>query len=586
MDKLKTINYPRPQFIRNEWLTLDGKWDFKFLNEEWRTIVVPYCYESKMSGIGDNCPCSSVTYRRRFKVPQDWEGRRVIINFGAVDYSCKVFVNGTFLGSHIGGNTGFSFDITPAINWGIEELLVEVSDPWDDELIPRGKQYWLREPDAIWYKRTTGIWQSVWIEPVNSCCIERLRFTSDIDSGQIEIGYKCSKQSINAKLNIDIALENRFRKQLSLKLNENIGKITVDIFENHIFRTNFHNDGWCWTPESPTLFDINMSIEKDGLICDSVKSYFGMRKIEARGGKVYLNNKPYYQKLILDQGYWPQSLMTPPNEQALQQDILMAKAMGFNGCRKHQKAEDARFLYWADRLGYLVWSEIGSCISFSELSVKRLMHEWSEAVMRDYNHPSIVAWVTVNESWGVPNIAHDKKQQALALALYYQCKALDNTRLVISNDGWEITRSDICAIHNYKHGALNDTAAHERFKNSLSDKESLISSQPSERSIYAYGWKYDGSPIMLTEFGVISLINSRDKAWGYTQVGEKDAFINEYRRILEAVSSSNALCGFCYTQLTDVEQETNGLLTYDREYKVNPEKIREINDSVKGFGML
>lgn len=585
MAKVNTLSYPRPQFVRDEWLSLDGTWDFRFEQEDWQTIVVPYVYQSEMSGINTNRPCDCVAYRRSFTVPPAWKNRRVRLNFGAVDYACDVWVNGCHVGGHTGGNIGFALDITDAIGWNTEELLVKVSDPWNDELIPRGKQYWIAESDAIWYKRTTGIWQSVWLEPVDTCCIEQLRFTGDIDRGQVEIDYICSKEAAGARLNVEIALDDRLSRQLSLVLTEHAGKMTVDLFENHIFRSNFHNSGWCWTPESPTLFDVEVCIERDGKVCDRVRSYFGMRKVEARDGRVYLNNKPYYQKLILDQGYWPQSLMTPPDEEAIRQDILMAKAMGFNGCRKHQKAEDTRFLYWADRLGYLVWGEIGSCISFSPESARRLMAEWGEAVMRDYNHPSIVAWVPINESWGVPNIARDSQHQALALALYYQCRALDPTRLVVGNDGWEMTRSDICAIHNYRHGAPDDAQAHERFEASLSSAESLISTQPAGRPIYADGWQYDGAPILLTEFGGISLVNSVEKAWGYTQVNETDTFVAEYRRILEAIGRSHALYGFCYTQLTDVEQETNGLLTYNRQYKVNPEIIREINDRVAGFDL-
>lgn len=585
MAKVNTSSYPRPQFVRDKWLSLDGMWDFRFEQEEWRKIVVPYVYQSEMSGINTNRPCDYVSYRRGFAVPESWKGRRIRLNFGAVDYACDVYVNGQHIGGHTGGNTGFALDITDALTWGGEELFVRVSDPWNDELIPRGKQYWLPESDAIWYRRTTGIWQSVWLEPVDACCIESVRFTGDIDRGQVEIAYACSKEASGAQLDIAISLDERFSRRLSLTLTEPAGRVTVDVFENHIFRSNFHNAGWCWKPESPTLFDVELSLGRGGEQYDCVRSYFGMRKIEARNGRVYLNNKPYYQKLILDQGYWPQSLMTPPDEEAIRQDILMSKAMGFNGCRKHQKAEDPRFLYWADRLGFLVWGEIGSCISFSPESVQRLMTEWGEAVARDYNHPSIVAWVPINESWGVPNIARDPQHQALALALYYQCKAMDPTRLVVGNDGWEIAKSDICAIHNYMHGRPEDTRAHARFEKSLATAEDLIGDIPSGRPIYAEGWQYDGAPILLTEFGGISLVNNVNKAWGYTQVGEKETFVAEYRRIMEAIGRSQALYGFCYTQLTDVEQETNGLLTYDRQYKVDPQIIREINDRVTGFDL-
>lgn len=585
MAKVNTSSYPRPQFVRDEWLSLDGMWDFRFEQEAWQEIVVPYAYQCEMSGINTNRPCDRVSYRRSFAVPAAWKGRRVKIHFGAVDYSCDVFVNGQHVGAHTGGNIGFAFDVTDVLTWETEEICVEVFDPWDEEMIPRGKQFWLPDSDGIWYKRTTGIWQSVWLEPVSDAAICTVRFTPDIDCGRVEIAYCCTKAAVGGELEMTISLGERFSRRVTAEIGACSGSLAVDLFENHIFRSNFHNDGWCWSPESPTLFDVEIRVMHGGVCCDSVRSYFGMRKVEAKNGRVYLNNKPYYQKLILDQGYWPQSLMTPPDEEAIRQDILMSKAMGFNGCRKHQKTEDPRFLYWADRLGYLVWGEIGSCISFGQESVQRVMTEWAEAVARDYNHPCIVAWVPVNESWGVPNIARDPQQQAFALALYYQCKAMDPTRLVVGNDGWEMTKSDICAIHNYMHGKPDDSRAHARFEKSLATREALISDTPAGRPIYAEGWQYDGAPILLTEFGGISLLNDVDKAWGYTQVSETETFVAEYRRIMGAIDRSEALYGFCYTQLTDVEQETNGLLTYDRRYKVDPEIIREINDSVKGFDL-
>lgn len=291
----------------------------------------------------------------------------------------------------------------------------------------------------------------------------------------------------------------------------------------------------------------------------------------------------YYQRLVLDQGYWPDSLMTAPSDEDLRRDIELAKEMGFNGCRKHQKAEDPRFLYWADRLGYLVWGEIGSCAAFSEEAARRLTEEWAEAITRDYNHPSIVAWVTVNESWGVPGAATDTQQQALMLALYYQAKTLDTTRLVVGNDGWEMARTDLCAIHNYNHGAPDDQQAHEAFARSLSTREALLQSMPAARPIYADGYQNRGEPILLTEFGGISMRNDTEGAWGYTNAGSSEELLAEYRRILQAINDSQALYGFCYTQLCDVEQETNGLYTYDRRPKVAPDAIRRINESVKGF---
>lgn len=574
--------YPRPQFVRKQWMTLNGSWDFRFAGDPWQTIEVPFVFQSRMSGIDDNRMCDDVTYRRRFCLPADWQGRKILLHFGAVDYACRVYVNGQCVGGHIGGNIGFALDITSALTWQEEEVCVEVHDPCTDETIPRGKQYWLAHPDSIWYRRTTGIWQSVWLEPVAESRIESLRYTADIDRGTVDIAYHCP-HGAGAELHLGITLRGEPVADLGILLQEDRGHVTVDLMAGHIFRQGVHHAGWCWTPESPTLFDVTATLSRDGQVTDRVESYFGMRKIETRGGRVYLNNRPYYQRLVLDQGYWPDSLMTAPSDEALRRDIELAKEMGFNGCRKHQKAEDSRFLYWADRLGYLVWGEIGSCAAFSEEAARRLTEEWAEAITRDYNHPSIVAWVTVNESWGVPGAATDTQQQALMLALYYQAKTLDTTRLVVGNDGWEMARTDLCAIHNYNHGAPDDQQAHEAFARSLSTRDALLQSMPAARPIYADGYQNRGEPILLTEFGGISMRNDTEGAWGYTNAGSSEELLAEYRRILQAINDSQALYGFCYTQLCDVEQETNGLYTYDRRPKVAPDAIRRINESVKGF---
>lgn len=574
--------YPRPQFVRREWLSLNGCWDFRFDAEAWQTIRVPFVFQSRMSGIDTNRMCDDVSYRRRFTVPAAWKGQRILLHFGAVDYACRVFVNGRYVGGHVGGNIGFSLDITAALTWQEEEVSLEVHDPCTDETIPRGKQYWMADPDSIWYRRTTGIWQSVWLEPVPDSHIETLRFTADIDRGTVEIAYDCAGAA-GACLQVAIALHGEEVARVCLTLSEEKGRFSVDLMAGHIFRQSVHQAGWCWTPESPTLFEVTAVLLRDDTELDRVESYFGMRKIETRGGRVYLNNRPYYQKLVLDQGYWPESLMTAPSDEALRRDIELAKAMGFNGCRKHQKAEDPRFLYWADRLGYLVWGEIGSCAAFSTDAVRRLSSEWAEAITRDYNHPCLVAWVTVNESWGVPGAAADPQQQALMMALYYQAKALDPTRLVVGNDGWEMAHTDLCAIHNYNHGAPEDGAAHERFARSLATREALLQSMPAARPIYAHGYENRGEPILLTEFGGISMRSETEGSWGYTRADSSEQLLSEYQRILQAIGASQALYGFCYTQLCDVEQETNGLYTYDRRPKVPPEAIRKINESVQGF---
>jgi beta-galactosidase/beta-glucuronidase len=303
-----------------------------------------------------------------------------------------------------------------------------------------------------------------------------------------------------------------------------------------------------------------------------------MRKVHIENGMVYLNNKPYYQKLVLDQGYWPEGLLTAPTDDDLKKDIELALEMGFNGCRKHQKVEDPRFLYWADKLGFLVWGECAASASYSEEAAARLTKEWIDIVDRDYNHPSIVAWVPVNESWGVPFIKGNKQQQHHSLAMYHLIHSLDPTRIVISNDGWELTETDICAIHNYNHGSELETSKYEAFKEAIATKEALLSSKPANRGIYADGFEHKGEPILLTEFGGIGFKVGEDNGWGYTAVKDKEEFLKDYQRVMEAVYHSKALHGYCYTQLTDVEQEINGLLTYYREPKCDLVKIREINN--------
>lgn len=575
--------YPRPDFVREEWENLNGTWDFRFEGEQWQEILVPFVFQCELSGIGDNRMCDTVYYKKTIAVLNEWKGKRILLHFGAVDYECSVFVNGKLAGKHTGGNGAFSFDITDILLWNGEELLeVKVFDPCKDETIPRGKQYWEESPESIWYTRSTGIWQTVWLEPVSEVYYSSIRFIPDIDKGRVEIQYELSK--VKSDLSVEFYIS--FKEQEICKITQLIAEknqiAIADVFQNKIFRTMNHHDGWCWSPNNPNLFTVKAVIYERGQILDSVDTYFGMRKIEVKDGRVYLNNRPFYQKLILDQGYWPKTLLTAKEDEDFIKDIKMSKEMGFNGCRKHQKAEDPRFLYYADTLGYLVWSEIGSCISYSINSAQRTIDEWSELVRRDYNHPCIAAWVVLNESWGVPNIRFDKKQQAHSLALYYHVRSLDDTRLIIANDGWEMTKSDICAIHNYNHGQKEEKKKHESFRKSLSCTHELISSMPAGRQIYADGYNYDGVPIMLTEFGGLAYVNDteQEKAWGYTVIESEKEFLETYERILKDINDSDTLYGYCYTQLSDVEQEVNGLLTYDRKYKVEPELIKKINDNV------
>lgn len=585
--------YPRPQFVRSQWVNLNGEWQFAYddknlgLTAGWfekdsqldKKIIVPFVYQSELSGIGEREPHDIVWYKRTFTVDEVDKDHQAILHFGAVDYEAQVFINGHLVVQHTGGHTPFAADITPYLEDGIQTVAVRAYDPHTDELIPRGKQIWEEESKSIWYTNSTGIWQTVWLEVVPKKRIENVKFTSLFDDGKVNIACAGHQVEVGDSLVYKIMFQDMEIAGGKLDWTADILDWDVDIIQNKIFRTNFHNDGNSWTPEHPNLYDVTLKlVDGEGNIIDEIESYFGFRKIHIENGMVYLNNRPYYQKLILDQGYWPEGLLTAPDDQAFITDIKLAKEMGLNGCRKHQKMEDPRFLYWADKMGYIVWGECASSPMYSPKAAQRLMAEWSEIVERDYNHPSIVVWVPLNESWGVPQIHNDRMQQHFSQAMYHYLHALDETRLVISNDGWEMTETDICAIHNYSHGQKEETGQYAEYTKTLSSREDLINHSMASWDIYAKGFSHQGEPILLTEFGGIGFDVSGQPGWGYTSVNSEEEFIEDYARIMEAVYASKGLWGYCYTQLSDVEQEINGILTYDRRPKCDLKKIKEIND--------
>lgn len=564
--------YPRPDFVRQQWMNLNGTWDF-YVQGQKREIQVPFVCQSALSGIGERIREDQVVYERTFRIPGDWKGKEILLNFGAVDYSCRVLVNGRLAGEHRGGQTPFSFNITQLLEGGEEHLRVEVTDPLEDEKIARGKQFWKETSQFIWYTPSTGIWQSVWLEPVEKAGFQWVHFTPDIDEGTVRIDYRLRGHAASSARVVIVIT--RGEEQIVRSTVECSGQeqtVTLDVFQKKALNGSFHFTGAYWSPEEPNLYDVAMSLEEEERVWDHVRSYFGMRKIEVRGGKLYLNHRPYYQKLVLDQGYWKESLVTAPSDEAYQEDIRKAKTMGFNGCRKHEKAEDPRFLYWADRMGFLVWGAMASFWVYTPQAAAAFMREWADVIHRDYNHPCIVVWGMLNESWGVPYIGSDCRQQAFAKALYHMAHSLDSTRLVISNDGWETVDTDICAFHSYKHGEEGDMRQQELFAKSLKSAETM--GEIVEKPLFAGDTPYCGQPIVLSEFGGIS-ISEEEEGWGYTSVG-KNRFLEVYRRILRAVYASDILSGFCYTQLADIEQEINGLLTESHTYKFPPEKIREI----------
>ena len=580
-------DYPRPDLVRKQWQNLNGKWAFAFddarqgLSLGWQrgegdmnqTINVPFAYQAKLSGIGDRTPHDHVWYRRHFTVDHG-EDERVLLHFGAVDYAASVFVNGQMVIQHEGGETPFQVDVTAYLTGGQNLLAVLADDPHADETIPRGKQTWEERPRSIWYTNTTGIWQTVWLEVVPATYLRGVRFTPQYEQGAVTIDAALNQLPEQAAIEYRITFKGELVAEGRVTATARHMQWGVDLLQNHIFRSNFHWAGWSWTPEHPNLFEVALTVGKD-----SVASYFGLRKLSTAHGMVYLNNRPYYQKLVLDQGYWPDGGLTAPTDEAFKKDIMLAKAMGFNGCRKHQKVEDPRFLYWADHLGYLVWGECASAPVFNHDAVRRSMHEWDEIIARDYNHPSIAVWTPLNESWGVPNIQFDRQQQHFAQALYHEIHSLDQTRLVSGNDGWSQVETDLCTIHDYGHGEDDEPEAQAAFRQRLATPDNLLAAMPSDKRIFADGFSWQGQPMLLTECGGVSFEPGDAGGWGYTVVSSPQAYLKALERIVSAIYASPVLWGFCYTQLTDVEQEMNGLLTFDRAPKVAAAEIKKILDA-------
>ena len=533
---------------------------------------MPFCYQSRLSGIGDTSFHDVVWYARAFEHPPAGSGERLLLHFGAVDYRAMVWVNGMIVACHEGGHTPFSADVTGALREGENVVVVRAEDPSRDVTIPRGKQYWRERPEGIFYTRTTGIWQTVWLEPVGSRRIEGLRLTPDVDAAalDVEVAVEGFEPGLTLRVAVELAGERVLDDRLGLR--SALVERRLPLLTRGEPPTTPYPGLWArpalWSPEEPNLYDLRIELlDAGGEKLDAVESYFGMRKIEVRDGKVYLNDRPLYQRLVLDQGYFPDGLLTAPTDDALRGDIELAKEMGFNGARKHQKVEDPRWLYWADTLGFLVWGEMANAYQYSPEYVRRITAEWQEAVRRDYNHPCIVAWVPMNESWGVPEVETDPGQVEHLLAMYHLTRSLDGSRPVVSNDGWEHALTDLCAIHDYRDA---DTLGrvYESVESAIAESE--------RRPVYAPGHGYRGEPVLVTEFGGIAFRSADPETWGYRVVSNAEELLERYGSLIDALLGSGVVQGFCYTQLTDVEQEINGLLTYDRRPKADLARIREI----------
>lgn len=587
-------DYPRPQFVRTDWENLNGSWDFSFDDEnagekeKWyqefkgdKKINVPFTYETKLSGIQDETRHDFIWYHRTINVDgAKLENNRYILHFEGSDFITKVWVNGAYAGSHRGGYARCSFEITNLVHDGENDLTVKVEDSFDTQQ-PRGKQRWINENFACWYVQTTGIWKTVWSEYVPKISLASVKMTPDLQNAALKLEYEVAAEEKD--LNDDLMITATVSFQ-----GTTVAKQCVMANQKHVETTiNVVYEGtvgleWgvrAWTPAEPDLYDIAFTVTHKGEVVDTVGSYFAMREIRIDGPNILLNGHPLYQRLILDQGYWKDSHLTPPSEEALIEDIDKIHALGYNGLRKHQKTEDERFLYWCDVKGMLVWSEMAAAYRYTDYTVEEFVKEWMEIVRQNYNHPCIITWTPMNESWGVSQIETRQVEQHFTEAIYYLTKSLDTMRPVIVNDGWEHTVSDIITLHDYEE--VGDTL----YKRYTEYKDQILTTEVyhSGKSALANGYEYKGQPIIISEYGGIAF-NNDDSGWGYgNKVNTKEDFIRRFDDITTAVKKIPYCCGFCYTQVSDVQQEINGLMDMERNFKIEPEIIKEINERKIGY---
>ncbi len=575
--------YPRPQLQRAQWLSLNGAWRFLYDDRcelqdpgairQWpQEICVPYPPESRASGIGDEGFHRACWYQREVDLlPGD---DRVFLRFGAVDYAARVWVNGRLAVTHEGGHTPFAADITQLLDPGGRQVVTVRAEDDPQELTkPRGKQDWQLEPHAMWYPRTSGIWQTVWAERVSRTYVDKIRWTPRVEG--FAIGFEAR---VAGDAQADLAIE------LSLSLGGRLlARDRYQVVDGEVDRyialsdpgiDDFRNE-LLWSPERPTLIDAQVRLLCGGRVLDEFTSYTALRSVNTLRDRFMLNGRPYVLRMVLDQGYWPDTLLAPPDDEALRRDVELAKAMGFNGVRKHQKIEDPRYLYWADRLGLMVFEEMPSAYRFTRTAIKRTIREWTEAIERDYSHPCVIVWVPFNESWGVPELTSIQSHRHAVQALYHLTRTLDSTRPVIGNDGWESSATDIIGIHDYD---ANTEHLRQRYGSEVEPEQLFDRRRPGGRILTLDGYPHRGQPIMLSEFGGIAFRPSvhpdAPRTWGYTQAETDEEFAQLYEALLHTVIHTALFSGFCYTQFADTFQEANGLLTADRQPKIPLSRIR------------
>ncbi len=572
--KMIVDDYPRPQARRDSFINLNGKWDFfmdfqgtgmdnNFQNgfQKESEILVPFCYQAPASGLGIEKRCDDVWYQKEISYRKK-ENKRLLLHLEGADYETTIYLNGVLVGKDSGAYHRESFDLTPFLKGEKNLLVIHCHDDYSKGK-PRGKQRWEDKNFGCWYVDTTGIYKTVWLEEVGLTYIEDFKINADAKEGFLSLTLKIKE-------------DDKVKKVISVSHD---GK--------EVAHTESYLDGIClsipkplhlWNVLSPEIYDLKISLIKDEKTIDEVSSYFAFRSLETKDGKIYLNNEPLYQRLILDQGYFKEGKLTARNGEELLKDIQLMMDIGFNGARKHQKIEDERFYYYADMLGYLCWAEMPSMYELTEESKKIFEREYLLAIDQLKNHPAIITWVPFNESWGIEDIATNVDTQAFVNHICELTKKTDSSRFCISNDGWEHTKSDLVTIHDYEQ---NGEILKKKFPSA--QEASVVHYEWRGKHAFAEGYSYQGEPMLLTEFGGTAFkanYGGENESWGYGE-GAKDTddFLNRLSLLVKSTIEIPFFEGFCYTQLSDVEQEVNGLVKEDRTYKLPEEALRKI------FGM-
>lgn len=575
---------PNPQFARENWIDLTGVWSFRYddndigvesgwWNEDFgsdsREIMVPYPPESELSGINDPSFHPVVWYQRDLPAPVV-DHERTLIRFGAVDHEATVWINGVFVGHHIGGSSPFTVEVSTAWLDSLNNrlLTLRVFDNPTDLEQPRGKQGWHREPNKIWYKRTTGIWQPVWMESAPRIHIDYLRWVYNEKNRSLQLEVELNRAPTEAlSVNASVVIPGKPDLTTTILLDGRTGSATISL--NELAATGVL-ESLLWSPDSPTLLPTQVRTTSG----DDVRGYIGLRAIDLNKSGYRINNKPVWLSMVLSQGYFPESHYAAPSLDAIRREVELTLSLGFNGARTHQKAEDPRYLYWADRLGLLIWGEIGAAQLWSDRGMKLLANEWAELVRRDINHPSIITWAPFNESWGVSELLTQEEQRDAVRAMYALTNALDGTRPVVGYDGWEHVGTDIFSLHDYH---WDGDILVQRYGNQSNEDIALQYLVAGRKAVAATDLRVNDLPLMISEFGGVSFMPNKGEKWfGYGMVTVESAFVEKYRELTEALHNCPDIIGVCYTQLTDTEQETNGLLYADRTPKVDIDMIRSI----------